>query len=79
MDRIGDYTDALQAAADAGNTKPRAKLLQPKRSLSQRVFGRSSMGADSMTELAGVLQRLMGGGIYYMDPAHMTSLRGEGS
>ena len=76
VDHIGDYDDALQAAAEAGNTKPRAKLLQPKRSLSQRLMGRPSMGADSMAELAAAMQRLMGGGIYYMDPAHMSSLRG---
>lgn len=79
VDQIGDYTDALQAAADAGKTKPRAKLLQPKRSLSQRLMGRSSMGADSMNELAAVLQRLMGGGIYYLDPAYVAGWPVEGS
>ena len=78
VDQIGDYTDALQAAADAGGTKPRAKLLQPKRTLSQRLLGRQSMGAESLTEFTAVVQRLMGGGIYYMDPSHLTSLRGEG-
>ena len=78
VDRIGDYTDALLAAAEAGRTKPRAKLLQPKRSLSQRIMGRQSMGAESLTDFTAALQRLMGGGIYYMDPAHVTSLRGEG-
>ena len=78
VDQIGDYTDALQAAAEAGGTKPRAKLLQPRRSLSQRLLGRSAMGADSMSDVAAVLQRLMVGGIYYMDPSHVTSLRGEG-
>lgn len=78
VDHIGDYTDALQAAAEAGKTNPRAKLLQPKRTLSQRLLGRPAMEAASMTELTAVVQRLMGGGIYYMDPAHMTTLRGEG-
>ena len=78
VDRIGDYTDALQATAEAGGTKPRAKLLQPRRSLSQRLLGRSAMGTDAASDLSAVLQRLMGGGIYYMDPAHLTSLRGEG-
>ncbi len=79
VDRIGDYTDALQAAAEAGGTRPRARILQPRRSLSQRLFGgRASVEAESLTEFAAVLQRLMGGGIYYMDPLHMASLRGEG-
>ncbi len=76
VDKIGDYEDALQAAAEAGNIKPRAKLLQPRRSLSQRLMGRPSMGADSMAELAAVMQRLMGGGIYYLDPAHISNFRG---
>ncbi len=78
VDRIGDYDDALQAAAQAGNTKPRVKLLQPKRSLSQRLMGRPSAGEDSITELAAVMQRLMSGGIYYMDPAHMARWSGQG-
>lgn len=78
VDRIGDYTDALLAAAEAGRTRPRAKLLQPKRSLSQRLMGRTSAQTESLTEFSAVLQRLMGGGIYYMDPSHLTSLRGEG-
>ena len=78
VDRIGDYTDALQAAAEAGDTKPRAKLLQPRRSLPQRLLGKPSMEAESLTEFTAALQRLMGGGIYYMDPSHVTSLRGEG-
>ena len=77
VDRIGDFADALQAAADAGNTKPKAKLIQPKRSLSQRLMGRPSAGTDSMIEFAAVIQRLMGGGIYYLDPAYLTSLRGD--
>ena len=77
VDRIGDFADAMQAAADAGNTKPKAKLIQPKRSLSQRLMGRPSTGTDSMTEFAAVIQRLMGGGIYYLDPAYLTSLRGD--
>ena len=77
VDRIGDFADAMQAAADAGNTKPKAKLIQPKRSLSQRLMGRPSAGTDSMIEFAAVIQRLMGGGIYYLDPAYLTSLRGD--
>ena len=78
VDRIGDYTDALLAAAEAGNTRPRAKLLQPKRSLSQRLMGRTSAGAESVTEFAAVLQRLMGGGVYYLDPAYLAGWPGDG-
>ena len=78
VDRIGDYTDALLAAAEAGNARPRAKLLQPKRSLSQRLMGRTSAGAESVTEFAAVLQRLMGGGVYYLDPAYLSGWPGDG-
>ena len=78
VDQIGDYTDALQAAAEAGGTRPRPRLLQPRRSLSQRLFGgRASVEAESLTEFTAVLQRLMAGGIYYMDPAHLAGWTGE--
>ena len=78
LDRIGDYNDALEAAALAGNTKPRAKLLQPRRSLSQRLMGRPSTEATAIAGLADGLQRLMGGGIYYLDPAYLAGWSGEG-
>ncbi len=77
VDRIGDYTDALEAAAEAGATKPKAKLLQPRRSLSQRLTGRPSLEAGAMGELVDVLQRMMGGGIYYLDPAYLTGWPGD--
>ncbi len=78
IDRIGDYTDALNAAADAGNTRPRARLLQPRRSLSQRLMGRPSSEAAAMVGLAGGLQRMLNGGIYYLDPAYLAGWPGEG-
>ena len=78
LDHIGDYTDALEAAAEAGGTKPRAKVLQPRRSLSQKLLGRSSTEAVAMTGLADGLQRLVGGGIYYMDPSYLAGWAGEG-
>ena len=78
VDRIGDYTDALNAAAEAGRTRPRVRLLQPRRSLSQRIFGRTSAEAAALAGLAGGLQRMLGGGIYYLDPAHLAGWPGEG-
>ena len=75
LDHIGDYTDALNAAAEAGETKPRAKLLQPRRSLSQRLMGRTSAETAA---LAGGLQRILSGGIYYLDPAYMAGWASEG-
>ena len=78
LDHIGDYTDALDAAARAGGTKPRAKVIQPRRSLSQRLLGRPSAEAAAIASLSEGLQRLMGGGIYYLDPAYLAGWTGEG-
>ena len=78
LDHIGDYTDALDAAAQAGGTKPRAKVIQPRRSLSQRLLGRPSAEAAAIASLSEGLQRLMGGGIYYLDPAYLAGWTGEG-
>ena len=72
VDHIGDFYDALNAAAEAGKTRPRPKFLQPKRSLSQRLLGRPSTQATGIAELTGGLQRLLSGGIYYLDPAYVT-------
>jgi protease-4 len=71
VDHLGDYTDALEAAAVAGRTKPKAKLLQPRRSLSQRLLGRPSTQAAATAGLADGLQRVLSGGVYYLDPAHL--------
>ena len=77
LDHIGDYTDALEAAALAGDTKPRAKLLQPRRNLSQRLLGRSSAKVGAMDGLADGLQRVLSGGVYYLDPAYLAGWPGE--
>ena len=71
VDHLGDYTDALNAAAEAGRTRVRAKLLQPRRSLSQKLMGRASAQATPLGVLSGGLQRLLNGGIYYLDPAYV--------
>ena len=71
VDHLGDYTDALEAAAVAGRTKPRAKLMQPRRNLSQRLLGRSAMQSAASAGLADSLQRMLSGGVYYLDPAHL--------
>ena len=78
VDHLGDYTDALDAAAAAGGTKPRAKALQPRRSLSQRLMGRPSMQTAARESLADGLQRMLSGGVYYMDPAHLAGWTSEG-
>ena len=76
VDHLGDYTDALNAAAEAGKTSPRAKLLQPRRSLSQKLMGRPSTEAEAMAGGFASLQRLMNGGIFYLDPAYLAGWPG---
>ena len=76
VDHIGDFTDALNAAAVAGRTRPRPKFLQPRRTLSQKLFGRSSVHAAALPGLSDGLQRMLNGGIFYLDPAYLAGWPG---
>ena len=72
VDEIGDFKDALEAVAEAGNCRPVPRWLRPSRSLSQRLLGRSGAGQQAGGQaLIDGLQRLMAGGIYYLDPSHL--------
>lgn len=72
IDRLGDFTDALHLAAALGQTRPRPRWLQPKRSFSQRLMGgRAAASTPTADALAGGLHRLLSGGLYYIDPAHL--------
>ena len=77
VDQIGDFTDALNAASEAGDTKPRPKFLQPRRSLSQRLMGKTSAEASEASRLTTSIQRMLSGGIYYMDPAYLAGWASE--
>ena len=77
VDQIGDFTDALNATAVAGGTRARARFLQPRRSLSQKLLGRGSAQTTSLVGLSDGLQRIVNGGIYYMDPAYIAGWQGE--
>ena len=78
VDHIGDFTDALESAAAAGGTRPRPRFLQPRRTLSQKLFGRGAAQASAFTGLADGLQRMLSGGVYYLDPAYLAGWQGEG-
>ncbi len=77
VDQIGDYTDALNAAASAGRTRPKARVFQPRRTLSQRLFGRTSVQATAMLGLTDGLQRMLNGGIYYIDPTYLAGWQSD--
>ena len=73
VDEIGDFKDALEAAAEAGGCKPTPRWIRPSRSLSQRIFARSGFGHRSGGQaLIEGLGRMMAGGIYYLEPGHIT-------
>ncbi len=72
VDEIGDFKDTLEAAAKAGGCKPTARWIRHSRSLGQRVFSRTGIGQQSGGNvLAEGLQRLLTGGVYYLEPGHM--------
>ena len=72
VDEIGDFKDTLEAAAEAGGCKPTARWIRPSRSLGQRLFSRTGIRQQSGGNLlAEGLQRLLTGGIYYLDPGYI--------
>ena len=80
IDQIGDFEDAAAAVALAGGVRrPRLKWLQPRRSLGQRPDGRPRHGGlmgktEAATGAAGlteVMQRVLSGGIYFLEPSHL--------
>ncbi len=72
VDEIGDFKDALDAAAEAGGCKPTPRWIRPSRSLSQRLFSRTGIGQQSGGQaLMAGLERMLAGGIYYLEPGHI--------
>ena len=71
IDQIGDFEDAVAAVSLAGGVRrPRLKWLQPRRSLAQRLMGKTETG-PGVAGLTEVLQRVMSGGIYFLEPSHL--------
>ena len=72
VDVIGDFKDALEAAAEAGGCRPTPRFIRPGRSLGQRIFSRTGIGQQSGGQaLLEGLGRMMAGGIYYLEPGHI--------
>jgi len=71
VDELGDFDRALELAAELGETRPNPLWLRPRRSLADRFMGRASSPAPGMEALAAPLQRLLAGGIYYLEPSHL--------
>tara|TARA_B100000315_G_scaffold175823_2_gene164351 strand:+ start:2342 stop:3184 length:843 start_codon:yes stop_codon:yes gene_type:complete len=74
VDELGDFQDALELAARLGNSRPRHLPVRPKRSLSQRMFGGMGNNRGSgLPLLTAQVQRLLAGGIYYLEPSNLIS------
>jgi len=72
VDEIGDFKDTLEAAAEAGGCRPTPRWIRPSRSLGQRLFSRGGIGQQSGGQaLMAGLERMMAGGIYYLEPGHI--------
>ncbi len=69
IDRLGDFDDALEAAAELGKTKPRPVWVRPKRGVMDRFAGRLAGPAVSLEPLTELAQ-LMSGGVYYIAPGY---------
>ena len=72
VDEIGDFKDALEGLAKVARCKPIPRWIRPGRSLGQRLLGRSGLlqKTPGQTLIAG-LERVMVGGIYYLEPGHI--------
>ena len=73
VDELGDFQDALELAARLGDSRPRHIPVRPKRSIGQRMFGGMGNRGSGLSPLAAQLQRLLAGGIYYLEPSYLMS------
>jgi protease-4 len=71
VDELGDFQQALGLAAQLGNTRPRPRWIRPRRSLSERLMGRASSRQTALESFTAEAQRLLSGGIYYLEPSHL--------
>ncbi len=69
IDRLGDFDDALETAAELGKAKPRPVWVRPKRGLMDKFAGRFGGPAVSLEPLSELAQ-LMSGGVYYIAPGY---------
>ena len=68
VDELADFHRAVEIAAELGNARPTPKWVRPRRSLSVRFLGRDSSNLDL---LAGEANRLLAGGVYFLEPSHL--------
>ncbi|HZA24720.1 MAG TPA: S49 family peptidase, partial [Dehalococcoidia bacterium] len=78
VDELGDFDRAMELAGELGGVRPRPRWVRPRRSLSERLFGRMGSRQTGLGLLSPELQRLLAGGIYYIEPSYlMTDYLGD--
>ena len=69
VDELGDFNVALEIAARLGDTRPRPTFIRPRRPFLSRLTGAQAESPTSI--LAGDVQRLLSGGLYYLPGSHI--------
>lgn len=72
VDELGDFDHAVAEAARLGDARPNPMWVRPRRPFPQRLMGGAGARGAGLELLAGDLSRLLGGGIYYLEPSLMT-------
>lgn len=73
VDELGDFDHALTLTAKLGGVRPRPVWVRPKRAFSQRLLGQLGSNDSGLSSLTAGPQRLLSGGIYYLEPSHLLS------
>lgn len=78
VDELLDFEQSLEWAAQLGGiekNKARPRWLRPRRTMSERLTGRPATSGSGLALLGPELNRLMSGGLYYLEPS---SILGNG-
>ena len=78
VDELLDFEQSLEWAAQLAGiekNKARPRWLRPRRTMSERLTGRPATSASGLALLGPELNRLMSGGLYYLEPS---SILGNG-
>ena len=74
VDELMDFDLSLELTAQLagiGRNKARPRWLRPRRTMSERLTGRPAGHSPALELLGPDLQRLMAGGLYYLDPSSL--------
>ena len=78
VDELLDFEHSLERAAELAGiekNKARPRWLRPRRTMSERLTGRPAASGSGLQVLGPELNRLMSGGMYYLEPS---SILGNG-